>query len=115
MLGSRENFIQSHGELIERILRSLIEAERFLKNDEAAARKIIEGRLNVSHETLSAIWPQYQFQVRLDQDLLILMEDEARWMIRNKLSGGREMPDYFKQIYIDGLEKIEPNAVGVIH
>lgn len=115
VLTSKETFIQSHADLIEGVLRSLIEAERYLKNDEAGARKIIEKRLNMGHELLSAVWPQYRFRVGLDQDLLILMEDEAQWLIRNRLSGGMEMPDYFKQIYLDGLVKIEPNAVGVIH
>lgn len=115
VLDVKERFIQAHGDLIERILRSLVEAERYLKNDAAGARRIIEKRLNMSQEMLSSAWPQYRFRVRLDQDLLILMEDEARWLIRNRLSGGREMPDCFKQIYTDGLDKVEPNAVGIFH
>jgi ABC-type nitrate/sulfonate/bicarbonate transport system substrate-binding protein len=114
-LDAKESFIQSHKDLIERLLLSLTEAERYLRDDEAGARKIIESRLNMSQEMLSSVWPQYRFRVRLDQDLLILMEDEARWLIRNGLSGGREMPDYFKQIYLDGLVKIEPSAVGIFH
>ena len=115
MLDSKESFIQLHGGLIERILLSLIEAERYLKNDAAGALNIIEKRLSMRHDMLLSVWPQYQCRVRLDQDLLILMEDEARWLIRNRLFGGREMPNYFKQIYLDGLSKVEPNAVGVIH
>ena len=115
VLDSKESFIQLHGGLIERILLSLIEAERYLKNDAAGALNIIEKRLSMRHDMLLSVWPQYQCRVRLDQDLLILMEDEARWLIRNRLFGGREMPNYFKQIYLDGLSKVEPNAVGVIH
>ncbi|MCK9197565.1 MAG: NrtA/SsuA/CpmA family ABC transporter substrate-binding protein [Syntrophales bacterium] len=114
-LTSKEGFIRSHRDGIERILRSLIEADRYLKNEEADARKIIEKRLNMTSEMLSFVWPQYRFQVRLDQDLIILMEDEARWLNRDILSGGTAMPDYFKQIYIDGLDKIAPSAVGVFH
>jgi len=115
LLTAKGSFIQSHEDMIQRILRSLIEAEQYLKNDENDARKIIEKRLNMSHKMLLSIWPQYSFRVRLDQDLLILMEAEAQWLIRNRLAGSMKMPNYFKQIYIDGLNKIEPNAVGVIH
>ncbi len=114
VLMTKEGFIPSHSGLIQRILLSLIEAERFLRENEAQARKIIEGRLNMDPATLSSIWPLYRFRVRLDQDLMILMESEARWMIHNNLSGGREMPDYFKQIYTDGLIAVDPNSVGLI-
>ena len=114
LLCTKESFIQSHSGLIERILLSLIEAERFLRENEAQARKIIEGRLNMNQAVLSSVWPLYQFRVRLDQDLIILMESEARWMIRNNLSGSREVPDYFTRIYADGLIAVEPSGVGLI-
>ena len=115
VLDAKERFIQAQGDSIRRILLSLVEAERYLAGDAVGARKIIEKRLNMSQELLLSIWPQYRFRVGLDQDLLILMEDEARWLIRNRFSGGREIPDYFKQIYLDGLVKIEPSAVGIFH
>jgi ABC-type nitrate/sulfonate/bicarbonate transport system substrate-binding protein len=115
LLDAKESFIQSHQDLIEHILRSLIEAERYLKEDAAGARKMIEKRLNMSPEMLSSIWPQYQFRVRIDQDLIILMEDEAWWLINNKLSGGAGLPDFFRQIYLDGLVKVKPDAAGVFH
>lgn len=114
LLCTKESFIQSHSGLIERILLSMIEAERFLRENEAQARKIIEGRLNMNQAALSSVWSLHQFRVRLDQDLIILMDNEARWMIRNNLSGSREVPDYFRQIHIDGLGRLEPGAVSII-
>jgi ABC-type nitrate/sulfonate/bicarbonate transport system substrate-binding protein len=112
---TKESFIKSHGGSINRVLLSLLEAARYVEQHKADAQKIIEKRLNMDHAKLLSIWPQYQFRVRLDQDLLILMEDEARWMIRTKHTHGAYMPDYFKHVYIDGLRNIEPNAVGIIH
>jgi hypothetical protein len=52
--------------------------------------------------------------VRLDQDLLTLMEDEARWSIhRRNRTGG--LPNYLDIIHLESLEKIKPEAVGIIH
>jgi NitT/TauT family transport system substrate-binding protein len=51
--------------------------------------------------------------VRLDQELLTLMEDEGRWAIRNKLTNAEKIPDYSIFLYLEGLKKIKPEAVGV--
>ena len=50
--------------------------------------------------------------VRLDQDLLTLMEDEERWAIRNKLVDAKKIPDYSVFLDLEGLRKIKPEAVG---
>ncbi len=53
--------------------------------------------------------------MRLDQALLTLLEDEGRWAIHNKLVDGEKVPNYLHFLYLDGLEKIKPEAVSVIH
>ncbi len=62
-----------------------------------------------------ALWHQNKYEVRLDQDLLILMEAEARWAIRKGLSRGKQVPNYLKSVYLEGLERIRPESVSVIH
>jgi NitT/TauT family transport system substrate-binding protein len=42
------------------------------------------------------------------------MEDEARWMIENKLTAETEVPDFLDYIYVDGLEAVRPYAVHII-
>ena len=51
--------------------------------------------------------------MRLDQDLLALMEAEARWAIKDKLVDSETIPDYSSFLYLEGLKKIKPEAVGV--
>jgi NitT/TauT family transport system substrate-binding protein len=60
-------------------------------------------------------WSKTRFRVRLDQDLLTLMEDEGRWAIKNKLVDAQTIPDYSTFLYLEGLRKIKPEAVGVSH
>jgi NitT/TauT family transport system substrate-binding protein len=42
------------------------------------------------------------------------MEDEARWMIRNGLTSGNEIPDFLNFIYEDGLKAVMPERVTII-
>jgi NitT/TauT family transport system substrate-binding protein len=51
----------------------------------------------------------------LPQALLLAMEDQARWMIENKLTSQTAIPNYFDYIYLDGLKAVKPEAVTIIH
>jgi len=42
------------------------------------------------------------------------MEDEARWTLRRK-GLKQEMPNYLDVIDWEGLERIRPEAVSIIH
>ncbi len=50
----------------------------------------------------------------LNQDLLTLMEDEAKWSIHRRNQAGG-LPNYFNIVHLESLEKIKPEAVGIIH
>jgi NitT/TauT family transport system substrate-binding protein len=115
LLVARAPFIKTYPSRIERLLRALIDAEQFMKEHVTEAQKIVEERANLDHSTLISLWPKSRFEVRLDQDLLILMEHETRWAMRNKLMTGTRLPNYLDFIYIDGLEKVKPVAVTIIH
>jgi NitT/TauT family transport system substrate-binding protein len=46
--------------------------------------------------------------------MLILFEDQARWRIKEGLSDATEVPNYLDYIYLDALEKVKPEAVGIM-
>ncbi len=55
------------------------------------------------------------FILSLSQVLIIAMEDEARWAIKNNLTDATEVPNYLDYIYFDALEAVKPDAVNIIH
>ena len=40
----------------------------------------------------------------LDQTILMSLEDEARWAMREGLTDKKEIPNYLDFIYVDALE-----------
>jgi len=42
------------------------------------------------------------------------MEDEARWMIKNKLAAQTRVPNYLEYIDAEVLLKVTPQAVRII-
>jgi NitT/TauT family transport system substrate-binding protein len=78
------------------------------------AKAIVKKRLKYDDAYVAAIWPQHEFSLSLDQSLILAMEDEARWMIKNNLTKEKQIPDFVNYIYTDGLKAIKPEAVRII-
>lgn len=115
LLITTEQLIQSRPRVISSLLKGALEAEVFLKKNEKEARSIVESALKLDHEGIMSTWSKTRFHVRLDQDLLTLMEDEARWAIANRYVDAAKIPNYFHSLSLEGLKKLKSEAVSVIH
>jgi NitT/TauT family transport system substrate-binding protein len=111
---SSQTWLASHPEVINRLLRSLIQAENFVVSHPEEGKTIVQKRLKYDHAYINAVWPEHQFSVSLEKGLIAAMEDEARWMIRNNLTREKQIPDFMNYIYLDGLKTIKPEAVKII-
>ena len=76
---------------------------------------IIIKRGNLEPEQFKRMLPKIEYKLSLDKELLIAMEDEARWHIENESTDAKEVPNYLDQIYFDALESVNPDAVNIIH
>jgi NitT/TauT family transport system substrate-binding protein len=114
VLMAKEEFIKERPIAAERLLKALVEAEKYCAEHTVDAQNLISSRLGHDPASLQSLWKRVDFRVRLDQDLVTLMEDEAKWLL--KLKGeSRDIPNYLKYIDWRPLEKIKPDAVGLIH
>jgi NitT/TauT family transport system substrate-binding protein len=111
---SSNDWITRHPELARRFLKSLAQAEEYVIRHPAEAKAVVRKRLNLDAAYIETVWSQNQFSLSLDQALIVTMEDEARWMIANKLTSEEKIPDFLNYIYEDGLKAIKPEAVNII-
>lgn len=110
----RNDWATAHPEAIDRFLRSLDEALDYEINHPKDAKAIVQKRLNFNDAYMETVWPQNHFSLSLDQSLILAMEDEGRWMIKNNLTAERTIPDFRDYIYTRGLDDIKPGSVSVI-
>ena len=71
-------------------------------------------RLRLDEIYLDSTWAKCTFSVTLEQQLLLIMEEQARWMIENRLTGRTAFPNYLNFIYPDALEAVKPKSVTII-
>lgn len=110
-----KDFIKYKPQVVNRVLRALIQAEEFTKKYPDQAIKIVSKALEISGSEIAGLWSDINIGVSLDQSLLLSLEDEARWAISNRLTDKTKVPNYLNFIHMNGLEKVKSEAVTVIH
>ncbi len=114
VLISTDEFIENHPQVIERYVRALAQAEQYLKNHVAEAKNILKKAVKYDNLYIAYMWPKVTFYLVLEQQFVLVLEDEARWAIKNKLTDETIVPNYLNFIYFDALKAIKPEAVTII-
>jgi ABC-type nitrate/sulfonate/bicarbonate transport system substrate-binding protein len=110
---ARKDFIQKHPEALRRFLRAIQKGQEFILKNKKEAMDIVGQRLKLDREILDATWADFQFRLSLDQLLVVALEDEARWAIRNKLTEATKVPNYLDYVHSDALKAVKPDAVTI--
>jgi NitT/TauT family transport system substrate-binding protein len=114
LMTCRDDWAANHPDTINKLLRSLVQAEEYATNHPDAAKAIVQKRLNFTDEYIATVWPNHRFSLSLDQSLLLAMSDEGRWMIKNNLTTEKTLPYFWDYIYTKGLEEVKLEAVNII-
>lgn len=110
-----DRLTRERADVVDRLLRSVVAADRFANENETASKEIVVKATNLEPAYLDYVWPKHIFAVSLDQVMLVAMEEEARWHVSTRPTGATAIPDYLERIYFKGLEAIDPSAIGIVH
>lgn len=113
-LVAQQEFVQAHPAAIKKVLRALVRAETFVKQNPEESRRLVAEFIKIDKALLDEIWGDFAFNVTLDQALLVTLEDVTRWAKKNGLTTLRDTPNYLDFIYVDGLLAVKPEAVRII-
>ena len=98
---------------MRRFLRAIEKGEEFIRTNKKEAMDIVGQRLKLDREIMDATWDDLQFRLSLDQPIVVALEDEARWAIRNKLTEATKVPNYLDYVHTDALKAVKPGAVTI--
>ena len=114
VLITKEDWIENNPAAAERFMKSLLEAEEYIKTNSEASKEFVKDRFDYESDYIDYSWPKQKFAVILEQTMLITFEDQSRWAIENNLTDITQVPNYLNYIYLDALEKVNPEAVTII-
>jgi NitT/TauT family transport system substrate-binding protein len=114
LLVSREEVVKKRGATLEKLLRALAQAANFARENPEEVMEIIAQWTKVPLADLQAGRFPVAYDLSLDQSLLLAMEDEARWMINNKLTDQTRLPYFLNYFAAAPLAKVDPKAVKIV-
>jgi NitT/TauT family transport system substrate-binding protein len=113
ILVARGDWLSTSADAAHRFLAALRDAEDFLVTRPDRSREIVRVRLKYDSAYITAVWPQHQFRLSLDQTLLLAMKDEALWLLADGEAPGGAVPDFTAYVH-NGLRSIKPHGVTII-
>jgi ABC-type nitrate/sulfonate/bicarbonate transport system substrate-binding protein len=110
-IAAQQDFVRKNPETVKRFLRALIKAESFTAKHTDEAQAIMSAATKTDIDLVREVWNSFNYEVVLDKRLVITLEDETRWAMKNKLTDQTVMPDYRRFIHLDSLKAVKPEAV----
>ncbi len=107
-------WITSHQDATQRLLKALVQAEQFTRNNKAEAQRLLINRFGMDSEFLNHLWSKHNLTVSLPQSLLTVADEAAQWRVDNKLTDQQEIPNFLNFLYLDALIKVHPEMVTVV-
>ncbi len=113
-VSATNSWLNSQNKTVTKFLEAISQAEDYAVSNPADAKNIIINRLNYTTEYLESVWPEHQFTLSLDQSLVLIMEDEARWLIANNMTNATIVPSFQDFIFEYSLEQVKPNSITIV-
>jgi NitT/TauT family transport system substrate-binding protein len=114
LIVGRRGFGTERPETARRVLRALLRAEALFLERPAEARSLVAAAMLGAPGQIDQMLRQFDFRVRLDQSLLVLMEEEARWVHRTGKATRQGASSFLETMEPAPLLAVMPERVGLI-
>ena len=111
---ARDELRKQHPEVVRGMLAALLRASDLARSDPARAVREVAQAAGLDEAVVKAEWNSMNLGLALNQTLLVAMEDQARWAIRQRLVEASTVPSFREWIHVDALAAVKPDAVSVI-
>ena len=107
-------FLDNNGDSAKKLLKALIKAENFIKENPEEAINITASKIGMKPEVLHNIWDDYIFDNSLKTILIEVIERQSKWAVDNDRSlKESHSPNYRKFLYPSILKNVKPESVKI--
>ncbi len=114
LLVGTENSVSARPEVTESFVRALQRAQEELRVHPEKAQAAVVAGSSTAAAYVAGVWPDFRFELALDQSLVSSFEEEALWMVESGMVSAQTPPDPLTALYFPALENVSPEAVTVI-
>jgi ABC-type nitrate/sulfonate/bicarbonate transport system substrate-binding protein len=109
-----QSFTKSKPKELNLLLQGLAKAIDYMHQNPDDSIGIVSRHIGMDANLLKAIWPDYTFQLTLEQSFLDLLNEEAKWSKANGIAPpAAEIPNYRLFVLTEPLKAVKPEAVTI--
>ncbi len=113
-LAVMRNYAKEHPESLKKIVKAVDRAITFIKQNRNESIAVLTKSLKPGEELLVVVQDDLVFELSLEHSLLTILEDEARWVMKNGFTDKTKIPNYLGYFYLDAMKAVKPEAVNII-
>jgi ABC-type nitrate/sulfonate/bicarbonate transport system substrate-binding protein len=113
-LAAMRSYANGHPGGLIKMLKAVDRATIFIKQNKKEATAVMAKVLKLDEDVLNSTVDDFVFELSLEDSLLITLEDEARWAMKNGFTDKTKVPNYLGYVYPDAMKAIKPEAVTII-
>ena len=99
---------------IRLFLKALVRAENFLINNTLKSAEILAKVIKGDRAKIETGLSESRYKLELTQSLFLRLEDEARWVVEEKLTPHATVPNFLHFIETAPLKAVRPEVVSII-
>lgn len=107
-----EDFLTAKQGVVLGFLKAMLDAEKWMKENREEAISVVAKTVGMDRGDLASIWPEYVYEVALDQKTIDVLKAHAAWRLESgNAPAGATMPDFSKIIFSNPLKQVAPDRV----
>lgn len=114
LLHSKPDWLKQNASRVEQFVKALVRANRYVETQPEDAKERAIRASGAPTLGFGSAWPKLQHEVGLPQELFLVIEEQARWLLRNKSTRATEMPNFMDKIHFDALEATHPDLITMV-
>lgn len=114
LVSARKDFLRDRPETAKRVVRALLRVSDLASREPTALRAYVAKYFKIEEALLDGLTAQYDFRVSLDQSVLLVLENQARWAMKRNMASAKTLPDFLDRLDTRSLDAVRPEAVTII-
>lgn len=112
VITASQEMVDQNSEMVEKLLRALVKAEQFIKDNPEQAKDIVVKYTKQDRAVVDGIWGNFVFAPALNKLLLDYQNQEAAWAKeKGTVPANTALPDFRRNIQAEPLRHVKPSAV----
>ncbi len=114
MATTLDSYAEANPDILKAYLHALRDAQEYIMNHPDESQELLARETGVSIEIIASLWHTIDYKLSLSERMLILLEDQVRWLRHNNGSHRTAPLNLEEYINLGPMHSVHPDGITVI-